>query len=124
VPFVVFAPPRLPDGSQSHIMYIPPRFPRSTEWHLTLMYMGTQWCRFLWLTEGTTPDPESDNLEWEAVSVGDRAMRISDPGPNGVRVVAFEDQGTHVAVWSDLGRERILDLAASLTPVPRRGDRS
>jgi hypothetical protein len=70
----------------------------------------------LWIDESETPNPELDQYEWESCDAGGKRMRISDPGDEGMRLVAFEQQGTHVRIWSDLERRQLLDLAGSLVP--------
>lgn len=121
MPFVVLVPTRLPDPEHSTVMvmYHPPRW-RSSRAYLSLMYMGSEECGSLWINQSDTPDPEADELDWEYVERNGRSMRLSDPGAEGMRAVALEQEGTHVTVWSELGRERILDLAGSLVPGHRQ----
>ena len=38
-----------------------------------------------------------------------------------MRLVRLEHLGTHVDIWSDLDRERLLDVAASLAPAAAAG---
>jgi hypothetical protein len=117
MPFVVLVPTHLPDAkhSQVDIMYHPSR--RRSPWaHLGLMYRGSEQYGSLWINESDTPDPDSSGLEWERVEQEGKPLWISDPGEEGMRVVAFEQQGTHVKIWSDLDRSQLLDLALSLVP--------
>lgn len=58
-----------------------------------------------------------ESMEWETVSRNGRAMEISDPGEEGERLVRLTHLGTHVEITSDLPREQLLDLAATLGPV-------
>jgi hypothetical protein len=121
MPFVVLVPARLPDPEHSSVMvmYHPPRL-RSSRAFLCLMYMGSEENGSLWINQSDTPDPEADKLDWEQVERNGRSMRLSDPGAEGMRVAALEQEGTHVTLWSELDRERILDLAASLVPAHRQ----
>jgi hypothetical protein len=121
MPFVVLVPAHLPDPEHSTVMvmYHPPRL-RPSRAYLGLMYMGSEEYGSLWINQSDTPDPEVDELDWEHVERNGRSMRLSDPGAEGMRVVALEQEGTHVTVWSELDRERILDLAASLVPPHRQ----
>jgi hypothetical protein len=117
MPFVVLVPARLPDAehSQVDVMYHPSR--RRSPWaHLSLMYRGSEQYGSLWIYESDTPDPDSSQLEWERFEQEGKPMWISDPGNEGMRVLAFEQQGTHVKIWSDLDRGQLLDLAMSLVP--------
>jgi hypothetical protein len=60
------------------------------------------------------PRPNHDEYEWESISTAPDSpvsdLRISDPGPgeNRVRLVAFEQWGTHVTVTSEMPREPLL----------------
>jgi hypothetical protein len=114
VPFTVLVPSRLPDPDHANfeVMYHPPRVNDSRP-HLTLLYRGEF---HLSVDQSDTP-ADLDGWDWEAVEWAGRRMEISDPGPEkGKRIVRLEHLGTHVDIWSDLDRERLLDLAASLAP--------
>ena len=68
------------------------------------------------MNQSDTP-AQLDEWEWEAVEHRGRRLEISDPGPGKAkRLVRLEHLGTHVDIWSELDRERLLDVAASLTP--------
>jgi hypothetical protein len=110
MPFTVLVPTRLPDPNHAvfEVMYHPPRVNDSRP-HLSLMYRGAF---SLWVNQAAAPAGR-DGLEWESVERCGRRMEISDPGPNkGKRIVRLEHLGTHVDIWSDLDRERLIDLAA------------
>lgn len=118
MPFAVLVPARVPDPDQSQleVMYHPPRL-RSPRGYLCLTYGGSAAYENLWMNECGTADPDELNgYEWERVEREGKPMCISDPGAEGMRVVLVEQGGTHVTIWSDLDRERLLDLAASLVP--------
>jgi hypothetical protein len=113
--FTVLVPVRLPDPEQAdfQVMYHPPcqRSPRA---HLCLMYRGDQ---ALWIYERDAPDPELAKMEWELFERDGKRMAMSDPGVGaGMRIMALEQHGTHVTILSDLDREQLIDLAASLVP--------
>jgi hypothetical protein len=116
MPFTVLVPMHLPDSGHTdfEVMYHPPRM-RSPREHLSLMYRGDE-CDRLWVYEGATPDPELSEFDWELVRHGGKDLRLSDPGDSGMRVVAFEQHETHVTIFSDLARERLLALASSFIP--------
>ena len=45
-------------------------------------------------------------------------MRLSDSGKAGsLRVLTFEQRGTHVSIVTDLDRERLIDFARSFAPI-------
>jgi outer membrane lipoprotein-sorting protein len=114
MPFTVLIPRRVPDSESRdfEVMYHSPR-PRCRPF-LSLMYRGRP---SLWINEGDSADPELAKMEWEQVERDGKRMLISDPGAGaGMRVISLEQSGTHVAVWSDLDRDRLIDVAASLVP--------
>jgi hypothetical protein len=119
MPFAVLVPARLPDPehSQIQVMYHPRRL-RAPRAYLTLMYVGGEARKSLWINQGGTPDPEADQFEWQRVNRDGWSLRISDPGAEGMRVMSLEHAGTHVMIWSDLDREQLVDLAMSLVPAP------
>ena len=119
MPFTVLVPARVPgaDHADFEVMYHPPRVGGGRP-HLSLLYRGEG---HLSVNQSDTPEG-LDELEWEPVEVGGRRMEISDPGPGaGMRLVRLEHLGTHVDIWSDLDRERLLDVAASLAPAAAAG---
>src|SRR5262249_33363561 len=113
MPFKVLVPTRWPDleHCDCQVMYHPPRT-RSPRAHLALMYRGGF---SLWINEGATPGPDIADMEWEELVRDGRHMTLSDPGgTDGKRMLALEHQGTHVTMWSDLERDQLIDVAASL----------
>jgi hypothetical protein len=120
VQFTVLVPAKVPDGFDGPLeaIYHSPRVNGGRP-NLTLMYMGDG---SLWLDQSDTP-AALDKYEWEAVERGGRRIEISDPGPgSGARMARLEYLGTHVDIRSDLDRDQLLDMAASLTPVSRAND--
>jgi hypothetical protein len=112
VPFTVLVPSKLPDAANSNleITYTPPRN-QSGQGHLTLIYPGHS----LWITESETADPDLAQMEWEAFEHAGQPMRISDPGADaGMRIIALERLGTQVSIFSNMGREQLIELAVSL----------
>lgn len=124
MPFAVLIPTRVPnmDRSACHFMYFPPR--RGQRSCLRLVYFKTEGFQKLSIIQGRGPDPGLDQCEWERIDLaGDvlKDLRISDPGgDSGDRLVAFEQEGTHVVIQSDLDRERLIDLATSFVPASSR----
>jgi len=117
-PFTVLVPTRLPDSDHMHLepTYHPAR-PWGDLEHLVLFYMGGRTQPSLWIREAAAADPESGRYEWEPVEHTGRRMLISDPGVPGChRLLALEQDGTHVTITSDLDRGQLLDLATSLKP--------
>jgi hypothetical protein len=113
MPFTVLIPTRVPDPEHNHfeVLYYPPRS-RSRRRGLSLMYRGGQ---SLWIHESDSAEPDLANMEWEQIERDGKRMSISDPGGDaGTRILAMEQQGTHVMIVSDLDRERLIDVAASL----------
>lgn len=116
--FPVLIPKEVPDADRARldVMYYPPRIPSSRP-HLSLTYRWDGREQNLWIHEAATVDPELEKLEWELISRNGRELRLSDPHiEGGRRGVALEHSGTHVTIWSDIAREPLLDLAASLVP--------
>jgi hypothetical protein len=120
VPFTVLSPTRVPDPDHTHVevMYHPPR--RQGGWsHLAFMYRGSHLFRHLWVKQSAPPGLAFDDLEWEPVAsdgIAQCGLRISDPGDgDGVRIVAFEQNGTCVSITSDLDRSTLIDFARSFT---------
>ncbi|QEH35946.1 hypothetical protein OJF2_45030 [Aquisphaera giovannonii] len=118
MPFVVLVPTRVPDAAHAlcEFHYFPPS--RRQRWpHLSLMYRGSEAVRGLSISESDRPKPDLDRYEWDQVEAGPDApqsIRISDSGePGSQRLVAFEQEGTHVTIRSDLDREALIDLARS-----------
>ena len=120
MPFTVLVPTKMPDPDHGRmeIMYNPPTL-KSPRPDLTIMYLCFDTDTRLWFHESTSPDPELQQYEWESVICNGKRVRISDPGNDGMRIVFLEQMGTHVAIWSDLKREQLLELAASLLPAKR-----
>jgi hypothetical protein len=120
VAFTVFVPTRLPDPgrAQCDVLYHPARM-RSPREEVSLMYRGSRQYEHLWIVESATPDPEHSELEFEPVSREEREFQLSDPGIEGTRILTFQQQGTQIAITSDLPCEQLLDLACSFVAVPR-----
>jgi len=55
-----------------------------------------------------------EKLEWEEVESSGRKFRLSDASSQGgLSVLAFEQDGTHVQIFSDLPRSQLLLFALS-----------
>ena len=78
----------------------------------------------VWVCEGAEPDAELDDYEWEHLTyegAAQKDIRISDSGnPDDQRIVAFEQGGTYVTVYSDLDRTKLIEIALSFKAVVRR----
>jgi hypothetical protein len=122
MPFTVFVPSRLPDAehAQLNVHYLAPRGPGGSGWSsLQLMYF--YYPRSIWLNldESAAPNPSDGEYEWEEVEIAGRQFRLSDPGSGGRRLLSFEQEGTHIRICSDVDRATLLDIALSLTAVPK-----
>lgn len=115
-PFKVLTPVRLPEREriQCDVMYHTTAPDNPVE-YLSIQYRGGTTFQHLWITERAVRDAEMEAaLEWDRQAFGNRHFDVSDPGADeGLRVIAFEQDGTHVCVVSDLPIDSLLDLAAS-----------
>jgi hypothetical protein len=114
VPFTILLPGPSPllEPASLDVHYHRPR-PGSQAESLTIGYLGPH---SLWLTEKAAAESEDDEYEWEQVEYGGLALRISDPGGEGTRMVALQRHGTSVTIHSKLDRDALFQLAASLAP--------
>jgi hypothetical protein len=67
----------------------------------------------VWIEQSGDPDPELDKYEWEQIEHQAKRMAVSDAG-TGTRVLTLVQDGTYLKVWSELDREQLIDMAASL----------
>lgn len=117
-PFVVLAPAGPPELAEamSEVMYHPPESD-SQHARLTLGFRGKG---MLWITQANVADPSHARLEWEVFERQGKRLSLSDPGDGiGMRMLALEQQGTHVTIMSELDREQVIAIACALTPVVR-----
>jgi hypothetical protein len=113
MPFTVLIPSWLPDSLRTNfeVTYHPPRSQPGRA-DLTIRYRGD---KILLLNECDLPDPDLADMEWEQIERDGQRMAISDPGEHGgMRLLALERKGTHVAIASGLDREQLIRLGASL----------
>ena len=120
MPFTVLVPSKMTEAEGvPQVMYHPARL-ESPRAHLCLLYAGGS-DQLLMIDEAADADPELQDYEWEELSSEGLELRISDPGPGpGVRIVALQRHGTHVAIRSELERQPLIDLATSLIPARER----
>jgi len=123
MPFTILFPTRVPDSEHAKlgVAYTPPS--RQFRWpRLTLHYSGIS-SGSLSVDQSGNPNHGLDNFEWERLAEDDlfqHDLRISDPGnAAAVRMVAFEQQGTHVTIKSSLDRTRLIDFARSFIALDR-----
>jgi hypothetical protein len=95
-------------------MYHPARPDHPNE-HLSLHYRGSTLFNHLWINQRSDRDRRMhEELQWEVVVLGGRAFNVSDPSPeDGLCVVAFEQDGTHVDIVSDMHLDGLLEVAVS-----------
>ena len=116
MPFTVLVPSPSPFGQnvRMDIAYHPPRL-QSPRPYLTLMYLGES---RLWITQSDSADPDEATMEWEAFERDGKRMAISD-ADQGMRVLTLRQDGTYATLWSDLQRERLIEIGASLVDANR-----
>ncbi len=109
MPFTVLVPSWVPDAEHNdfELMYHRSR-PKSVRAHLALMYRGDH---HLWIDESESAEPELADMEWEQIERDGKQLAISDAG---MRILALEQAGTHVIITSNLDRDRLIQVAASL----------
>ena len=121
-PFTVFVPTYVPEGErvQSDVRYHPQR-PNCTEEYLSVGYLGGETFDHAWINQRGERDKElQEELEWHEVVVEGRRFEFSDPDPvEGLRVLAWEWDGTYLELIADLPREEMVKIALSLKPVGR-----
>lgn len=118
--FAVFVPAEMPnsDNAQLEVMYYPPHR-QSPRCYLALSYRWNDSSDSLLVTESDVRDPELDQHEWERAQLGAIEVQIARPrGHSEEHLVTLEREGTHIAIWSNLDRKRLLQLAVSLCPAP------
>jgi len=119
-PFTVLVPSYLPemDSLYNEAIYHPNR-PDCKDEHLTIFYRGAKSYDSLWIQQSGHPDSDTrDELEWDEFEHDGQRMQISDPYPEqGRRILCTEQAGTHVSITSDLPRDKLARIAASLSPV-------
>jgi len=81
---------------------------------VTLFYHGNR-SRSLWVDERGHPDQKAeDRLAWDHLEANGRKVRLSDPETeDGLCVLRFEQDGTHISIFSNLPRPELIDLATS-----------
>lgn len=111
--FTVLVPSWVPDAEHNdfEVMYHPPRR-RSARTSLMLMYRGNL---RLWIDESDVAEPEMAELGWEPIERDGKQMAISDPAAeDGMMILSLEQAGTHVIITSDMERDQLIRVAASL----------
>jgi hypothetical protein len=114
-PFAVLIPTRIPGSGRHQLMVMrhPARLksPRESLW---LSYVHSDEFDHLLIRESATVGSDHDEYEWERIEKDGRQLFISDPGATGKRKIYLMEEGTHVEIDSDIDRDRLIDLAASL----------
>ncbi len=104
------------DYRLANIHFSRPHWPGGQS-HLSLSYVSIDGLLSVWVGEGAERDPGLDGYDWEHLTYEGSAqkdIRISDSGnPEDQRIVAFEQGGTHVEVYSDLDRTKLIEIALS-----------
>jgi hypothetical protein len=116
MPFTVLVPTWHPDADHTlmEVFHCPAR--RSGREYLTLMY-HSELSKSLWLHESAVAAPDHGSYVWEEFEQQGQKLSISDPGDDGMRIVAMQRDGTHVDIWSNHERTCLIDIALSLRPV-------
>jgi hypothetical protein len=118
MPFQVLFPASLHelDYRRSAIEYHRPRRPGDQS-YVSISYYSRSGFRYFWVNESAGPHAKLDDYEWERLSYGgtaQREIRISDSGDaEGMRIIAFQQSGTYVTVYSDIDRTKLVEIALS-----------
>jgi hypothetical protein len=118
VPFQILFPTLMhePEYRFSKITYHRPRR-TGDQSNLSLSYYSMDGNFSVYVCENAEPDAEPDDYEWERLThegITQTELRISDSGEaEDERVVAFEQNGTHVTIISNLDRTKLLEIALS-----------
>jgi hypothetical protein len=119
-PFTVLKPMYVPESErvQADVIYHPQR-PNCSDEHLMIGYRGGESFTHFWLNQRRERDKElQDELEWDELVVDGRRLEFSDPNPaEGLRVLAFEQDGTCIDIIADLPKDEMVKIALSLQPV-------
>ncbi len=118
MPFQVLFPTSIdePDYRLSSIEYHRPRWAGGWS-NLSLSYVSMDGILSVSVWESAEPDAELDDYEWERLpyeGITQKDMGISDSGKaEDQRIVAFEQSGTYVTVYSDLDYAKLIEIALS-----------
>lgn len=117
-PFTILTPIYVPESQRvlSETMYHPAR-PNSPAESFSIHYRGGETFDYLSIEQRQKRDEKHDELEWDELDVEGRRLDLSDPGVEGFRILAFEQDGTYVDIISDLPRDELVKIALSLKPV-------
>ncbi len=118
VPFTVLLPKVGPEFGEGDVHYEPSRGKKSE--CLAVFYNGGG-ANSLWFHLSSTLDPEMrERLEWEEIEFSGRRFQLSDPEVDGaLSILVFEQEGTWIEIVSDLGRDELLNVAASFEAVAK-----
>jgi hypothetical protein len=118
-PFRLLKPAFIPEGQRDldEVIYHPAR-PGSLEEHVTIFYRSDRSSSSLWISQRAERDMRShEKLAWDDLSRNDRTFELSDPGTeDGLRLLAFEQDGTDVLITSDLPVDDLVEIACSMIP--------
>lgn len=114
VGFAVFVPKDLPDGETASMDVTLDKLCRTGEETVRLSYRWDESDRSLWINQGTARDRDDSEYEWVELHQPGLDLKISDPGGEGMRILALEKEGTHISITTNLDLEAALKLAASL----------
>ena len=118
MPFQILFPTSMHQSEYrlSNIQYHRPRWAGDRS-DLCFSYVSMSGFRSVWVCEGAEPDAELDDYDWERLThegIAQTEIRISDSGKaEDQRIIAFEQSGTYVTVYSDLDRTRLIEIALS-----------
>ena len=118
MPFQILFPTSMHQSEYrlANIQYHRPRWAGDRS-DLCFSYVSMSGFRSVWVCEGAEPDAELDDYDWERLThegIAQTEIRISDSGKaEDQRIIAFEQSGTYVTVYSDLDRTRLIEIALS-----------
>ncbi|WP_339910082.1 hypothetical protein [Symmachiella dynata] len=118
VPFAVLCPANSVDTDWNlqriHYHYARAKDPE----YLTLYFFSSKVddLKPLWVRiQAVEQLEDQEKFEWEKIQSNGRLFKLSDPKTkSGTRIVAFEQNGTHVYIYSSVSRSELLDFARSL----------
>ena len=77
------------------------------------MYRGSKEYKHLWIVEGAHKDKELEGFVWENLESTGNGTQLSDGGNGEGRIISFEQQGTYIAIWSDISCDALIEMAKS-----------
>jgi hypothetical protein len=122
MPFQVLFPTLMhePDHRLARIEYHRPRRAGDQSYISISYHSMADFRSVFWVHESAGPDAELEDFDWERLSykaTAQKDIRISDSGEaEDIRILAFEQSGTYVTMYSDIDRTKLIEIALSFEP--------